>query len=75
MEIILLIPYQRVKILINKQKIMKFRNSWKSATKQWDKISIRFRLSSVDVFTLEIDISREFYMLTILNLTIKNRQY
>ena len=73
MEIILLIPYQRVKILINKQKIMKFRNSWKSATKQWDKISIRFRLSSVDVFTLEIDVSREFYMLTILNLTIKNR--
>jgi hypothetical protein len=62
-----------VKILINKQTIMKFRNSWKSATKQWDKISIRFRLSSVDVFTLEIDISREFYMLTILNLTIKNR--
>jgi len=52
---------------------MKFRNSWKLATKQWDKISIRFRLSSVDVFTLEIDISREFYMLTILNLTIKNR--
>ena len=73
MEIILLIPYQRVKILINKQTIMKFRNSWKSATKQWDKISIRFRLSSVDVFTLEIDISREFYMLTILNWTIKNR--
>lgn len=73
MEIILLIPYQRVKILINKQTIMKFRNSWKSATKQWDKISIRFRLSSIDVFTLEIDISREFYMLTILNLTIKNR--
>ena len=52
---------------------MKFRNSWKSARKQWDKISIRFRLSSVDVFTLEIDIYREFYMLTILNLTIKNR--
>ena len=52
---------------------MKFRNSWKSATKPWDKISIRFRLSSVDVFTLEIDVSREFYMLTILNWTIKNR--
>ena len=73
MAIILHILYQRVKILINKQTIMKFRNSWKSATKQWDKLSIRFRLSSVDVFTLEIDISREFYMLTILNWTIKNR--
>ena len=73
MAIISHILYQRVKILINKQTIMKFRNSWKSVTKQWDKISIRFRLSSVDVFTLEIDISREFYMLTILNWTIKNR--
>ena len=52
---------------------MKFRNSWKSTNKQWDKISIRFRLYSVDLFTLEIDISREFYMLTILNWTIKNR--
>ena len=61
------------KPILIKQTIMKFRNSWKSATKQWDKISIRFRLSSVDLFTLEIDISREFYMLTILNWTIKNR--
>ena len=52
---------------------MKFRNSWKSAAKQWDKLSIRIRISSLDVFTLEIDISREFYMLTILNWTIKNR--
>ena len=52
---------------------MKFRNSWKSAKKQWDKISIRFRLSSVDVFTLELDYSREFYLVTILNFTIKNR--
>ncbi len=52
---------------------MKFRNSWKSINKQWDKLSIRIRISSLDVFTLEIDISREFYMLTILNWTIKNR--
>lgn len=52
---------------------MKFRNSWKSINKQWDKLSIRIRISSLDVFTLEIDVSREFYMLTILNWTIKNR--
>lgn len=52
---------------------MKFRNSWKSINKQWDKLSIRIRISSLDIFTLEIDISREFYMLTILNWTIKNR--
>jgi hypothetical protein len=52
---------------------MKFRNSWKSSTKQWDKIMIRIRLSSLDIFTFEMDISRNFYLLTILNLTIKNR--
>lgn len=52
---------------------MKFRNSWKSSIKQWDKIMIKFRLSSLDFFTFEMDISRNFYLLTILNLTIKNR--
>ena len=52
---------------------MKFRNSWKSSTKQWDKIMIRLRLSSVDIFTLELDLSREFYLITILNFTLKNR--
>jgi hypothetical protein len=52
---------------------MKFRNSWKSSAKQWDKIMIRFRLSSLDFFTFEMDISRNFYLLTVLNLTIKNR--
>jgi hypothetical protein len=34
---------------------------------------IRLRISSVDLFTLEIDISRDFYLLTICNFTIKNR--
>lgn len=52
---------------------MKFRNNWKNSQKQWDKIMIRLRLSSVDVFTLELDLSREFYLITILNFTIKNR--
>jgi len=52
---------------------MKFRNSWKSVTKQWDKLMIRIRVSSLDIFTVEIDISREFYLVTILNLTFKNR--
>ena len=54
---------------------MKFRNSWKSSTKQWDKIMIRVRLSSLDILSFEMDISRNFYLLTILNLTIKNRYY
>lgn len=52
---------------------MKFRNSWKSAAKQWDKLMIRLRISSLDIFSLEIDLSREFYLITILNLTLKNR--
>jgi hypothetical protein len=52
---------------------MKFRNNWKNSQKQWDKIMIRLRLSSVDIFTLELDLSREFYLITILNFTIKNR--
>lgn len=52
---------------------MKLRNSWKSWNKQWDKISIRCRFSTVDFFSIEIDISREFYSFTLLNFTIKNR--
>jgi hypothetical protein len=52
---------------------MKFRNSWKSASKQWDKLTIKVRISSLDLFALEIDLSRDFYLVTILNLTIKNR--
>ena len=52
---------------------MKFRNNWKSSNRQWDKLMIRLRISTLDVFTLEIDLSREFYLLTILNFTIKNR--
>lgn len=52
---------------------MKFRNNWGNSQKQWDKIMIRLRLSSVDVFTLELDLSREFYLITILNFTLKNR--
>jgi hypothetical protein len=52
---------------------MKFRNSWKSKNRQWDKLMVRVRISSLDIFTAEIDISREFYLITILNLTFKNR--
>jgi hypothetical protein len=52
---------------------MKFRSNWGTTRKQWDKVMIRFRLSSVDIFTLELDLSREFYLITILNFTLKNR--
>jgi hypothetical protein len=52
---------------------MKFRNNWKSLTKQWDKFIIKLRISSIDIFSIEIDKTREFYCLTLLNFTIKNR--
>lgn len=52
---------------------MKFRNNWKGTNRQWDKLMIRLRVSSIDLFTLEIDVSREFYLFTILNFTFKNR--
>jgi len=37
---------------------MKYRNSWKSKNKQWDKICIRLRFGAVDIFTVEIDEAR-----------------
>jgi hypothetical protein len=52
---------------------MKFRNSWTAKNKLWDKFAIRFRLGAIDFFIIEVDISREFYMFTLLNFTIKNR--
>jgi hypothetical protein len=52
---------------------MKTRNSWKSTRKQWDKISLRLRLGAVDFITIEVDKSRDFYMFTLLNFTVKNR--
>jgi hypothetical protein len=52
---------------------MKFRNNWNVPTKQWDKFAIRLRISKLDVLTIEVDISREFYMFTLFNFTIKNR--
>jgi len=51
---------------------MKFKNSW-SKNKLWDKLNVRIRIGAVDIFTIEIDISREFYLLTVLNFSIKNR--
>jgi hypothetical protein len=52
---------------------MKFRNNWKGTTRQWDKIMVRVRISSLDILTIEIDHSREFYLFTLLNFTLKNR--
>jgi hypothetical protein len=52
---------------------MKLRNNWKAKNKQWDKLILKLRLSSLDIFSVEIDISRDFYCFTVLNFTLKNR--
>ncbi len=52
---------------------MKIRNNWTVRNKQWDKLQLRIRIGKIDVFTVEVDISRSFYMLTLLNFSIKNR--
>jgi hypothetical protein len=52
---------------------MKIRNGWNTYTKQWDKLNIKLRISFIDILAIEVDISRDFYLLTVLNFTIKNR--
>lgn len=52
---------------------MIFRNNWRVHNKQWDKFQIRVRVGKVDILTIEADISRQFYLITICNFTIKNR--
>ena len=52
---------------------MKFRNNWESPKKQWDKVLIKLKLANLEFFAVEIDVTRNFYLLTILNFTIKNR--
>ncbi len=56
-----------------KNKVMIVRNNWKVKNKQWDKFQLRLRIGRIDFLTIEIDISREFYMFTLLNFSIKNR--
>jgi hypothetical protein len=52
---------------------MKFRNGWNTYSKQWDKLNIKLRISFIDILAIEVDVSRDFYLFTILNLTLKNR--
>lgn len=52
---------------------MKFRNNWKTWKKNLKQLRLSFRISSLDVLTIEIDKPRDFYMVTILNFTLKNR--
>lgn len=53
---------------------MKYRNNWKNTFRYCQSpLMLRFRLLGIDWFSLEIDIVRNFYLLTVLNFTIKNR--
>jgi hypothetical protein len=52
---------------------MKLRNNWRVHNKQWDKFQLRVRVGKIDFLTIEIDVSRDFYMFTLLNFTLKNR--
>jgi hypothetical protein len=52
---------------------MKFRNNWKTWKKNLKQIRLSVRISSFDILTIEIDKPRDFYMVTILNFTLKNR--
>jgi hypothetical protein len=52
---------------------MKFRNGWKKYNPNWKTFTFKIRISLIDVLSIEIDPQRNFYGLTILNFTIKNR--
>jgi hypothetical protein len=52
---------------------MKFRNNWKSHKPSWKTVTIRCRVSLLDLFSIELDPSRNFYSFTLFNFTVKNR--
>ena len=52
---------------------MKFRNGWKKYKPHWKTFTLRLRVSLIDILSIEFDPQRNFYGLTILNFTIKNR--
>ena len=49
------------------------RNNWNHPRRQWDKLTIKLRISSLDILSVELDMSRNFYCLTVLNFSLKNR--
>jgi hypothetical protein len=49
------------------------RNNWKNWKKSLKQLRISIKLSSLDLLTIEIDVPRNFYMLTVANFSIKNR--
>jgi hypothetical protein len=57
---------------IYKKKDMQLKNSWRSKSKQWDKIQINVRISAITIFNLDIDFSTKKFSLSIMNFKISN---
>jgi hypothetical protein len=51
---------------------LKLINSWRSRSKQFDKINVEVRISSITVFNLSIDISSKSFRIVICNFGISN---
>lgn len=58
---------------IKENSIMKFKHSWGSKFKQWDKIQINIRIGAVTVFYLDLDWSARRFSLALMNFKISNR--
>ena len=52
---------------------MKFRNTWRYPKLNWKAVAIRIRISAFDILSIELDFTRDFYLFTLMNFTIKNR--
>jgi len=51
---------------------MKFKNSWGSKIKQWDKIQINVRGGAITVFNLDLDWSSKKFSLSVMNFKLSN---
>jgi len=51
---------------------MKYINNWKSNAKKWDIIEISFRLGKVTFIRFSYSISKNKFILTLLNFSVKN---
>jgi len=58
------------------KKRFSFINSWKSHSKQWDKVAVKIRIGRITVFDFYSDRSKKLWGLMILNFGIrKNKQH
>jgi hypothetical protein len=63
----------RNEIYKRNNRIMKFKHTWGSKFKQWDKIQINIRIGAVTVFYLDLDWSARRFSLSLMNFKISNR--